>query len=103
KVGNFLVKPATGTVAAHGEKETITVEFSAEGAASFFEVLGVQVSERDPRSDVPDQGTLYELSGESCIPGIINSDFLSIFEEAAVLRKAPSDPNEIISNTFIEE
>jgi hydrocephalus-inducing protein len=103
KVGSFVVRPASGTVAPSGEKETITVEFSAEGEASFYEVLGVQISQRDPRSDVPDQGTPYEISGESCIPGILTQDFLQIFEEAAVSRKAPSDPEEIIKNTFIEE
>jgi len=103
KIGQFVVKPAAGTVAPSGEKETITVEFSAEGQSSFYEVLGVQMSQRDPRSDVPDQGMHYEISGESCIPGILNTDFLQIFEEAAVSRKVPSDPNEIIKNMFIEE
>ena len=103
KIGNFVIRPASGVVQPSGEKETITVEFSAEGQATFFEVIGVQVSQRDPRSDVPDQGMLYELSAESCIPGILNNDFLQIFEEAAVSRKAPSDPNEIIRNMFIEE
>ena len=106
KIGQFVVKPASGTVVPvkhGGQKETITVEFSAEGQNSFYEVLGVQISQRDPRSDVPDQGMHYEISGESCIPGILNTDFLQIFEEAAVSRKAPSDPNEIIKNMFIEE
>ena len=103
KIGQFVVRPASGTVAPSGEKQTITVEFSAEGEASFFEVLGVQISQRDPRSDVPDQGMPYEITAESCIPGILNNEFLQIFEEASVSRKAPSDPNELVHNLFIEE
>ena len=45
----------------------------------------------------------YELSGESCVPGIVTTDFLQIFEEAVVSRKMPNDPNEVLRNIFIEE
>jgi len=101
KFGNFTVSPASGTVAPNGDKQTVTVEFSAEGKQQFFEVLGIKISERDPATDL--LGMPYELSAESCIPGIINADFLQIFEEAAVWRKNPDDPSELIRNTFIEE
>jgi len=101
KFGNFTVSPATGTVAPNGEKQTITVEFGAEGEQQFFEVLGIQISERDPAVDK--NGLPYELSSESCVPGILNTDFLQIFEEAAVWRKPSEDPTELIRNTFIEE
>lgn len=101
KCGNFTVNPAVGTVGPGGSKQTVTVEFAAEGQQQFFEVLGIMISGRDPATDL--HGMPYELSGESCIPGIVNSDFLQIFEEAAVWRKPSDDPNELIRSTFIED
>ncbi|EKX37002.1 hypothetical protein GUITHDRAFT_78541 [Guillardia theta CCMP2712] len=101
KVGNFLVSPVSGSIAPNGEKQTVTVTFTAEGQRTFRELLGISVSERDPSLDP--LGLPYELTGESCVPGLLNDDFLQIFEEAAVLRKPPADPTELISNTFIEE
>ena len=101
KFRNFTITPATGIVQPNGEKQPITVLFEATGQEIFSEVLGIQISERDPAVD--QNGLVYEISGESCIPGILVKDFLQIFEEAAVLGKPPADPNQLINSTFIEE
>jgi hydrocephalus-inducing protein len=101
KFGSFTVTPASGSVQPNGEKQTVTVLFEAAGQAIFSEVLGIQVSERDPAADP--NGMAYEVSGESCVPGILVADFLQIFEEAAVLRKPPADPNQLLASTFVEE
>ncbi len=65
------------------------------------QILGIKISDRDPAQH--SLGVPYELTAESCIPGIVNSEFLQIFEEASVWRKPSDDPNELIRNTFIEE
>ncbi|KAF5830389.1 hypothetical protein DUNSADRAFT_14652 [Dunaliella salina] len=64
-VSQFSMEPAEGTVPPGG-----------------VENIGVDISERDVL-DNPD-GIKYELSGESCIPGIDASALESIFEEHAV-------------------
>mmetsp|Transcript_4036 Transcript_4036/g.9628 ORF Transcript_4036/g.9628 Transcript_4036/m.9628 type:complete len:4944 (+) Transcript_4036:104-14935(+) len=83
-LGNFAVGPSTGVIAPNTDK-TVTVDFNAEGAQQCLEVLGIVISERDPSVDT--RGMPYELTGESCIPGINASDLDSIFEEQSVVRK----------------
>lgn len=78
EIGNFKFTPALGTVPP-GQAVEIGVEFRAEGSATFVETVGLDVSDRD-FGDQP-KGIPYEVAGESCIPGIVTEDTVSIFEE----------------------
>ena len=82
-MGPFIVTPQGGRVAPN-ETVVIEVGFQAEGASLFREPIRIDVSGRDPSDKV---GQVYELMGESCIPGINTEDFESIFEEQAVVRR----------------
>ena len=86
-VGNFTVEPVSGNIKP-GESTTITVNFKAEAERTYCEILGIDVKGRDPL-DCPG-GIQYEISGESCIPGIETRDVQSIFEEHMVV--ASVDP-----------
>ena len=82
ELGNFTLSPATAVVAP-GEAQSFSVTFRAEKARTFAELVGIEISDRDP-SDHPG-GIPYELAGESCIPGINAEDVATIFEEHAVV------------------
>lgn len=95
QLGPYTVEPQGATVAP-GTNMTVTVKFAADGAEVFRETLRVHVSGRDPSED---QGAyLYELVGESCIPGIAAEDFEGIFEEQAVVREL--DPSNEAARVF---
>lgn len=79
--GPFNVTPAKGSIAP-GEKVEVTVVFTASGNMPYREILGVDVSNRDP-DDHP-LGVPYEIVGESCFPGIIADSVNSIFEEVHI-------------------
>ncbi|KAJ9512718.1 hypothetical protein QJQ45_019009 [Haematococcus lacustris] len=79
--GQFVAEPCEGVVAP-GAKAEVSLVFKAEGARTYSEVLGIDVSERDV-ADSPG-GISYEVGGESCIPGIDTSSLESIFEEHTI-------------------
>jgi hydrocephalus-inducing protein len=73
-----MFSPALGTVPV-GSAVEVNVVFKAEGAASFLETLGIDITDRD-FNDQP-EGIPYEVTAESCIPGIVTEDTVGIFEE----------------------
>lgn len=81
-VGSFVVEPGNATIAP-GTTLQVKVTFNAEGDKGFLETIGLHISERD-FTDHP-TGMLYELSGDSCIPGINAQDVETIFEEHRLL------------------
>ena len=94
-LGNFTVSPASGTVEP-GAVLQVNTTFLAENSRSYCKLMGIEVSDRDP-SDHPG-GVPYEISGESCIPGINSTDFEGIFEEHVV--KPALDPYESNKGVF---
>lgn len=83
-IGPFLLEPGTATVEP-GETLQVKVLFNADGDQAFHETVGLHISERD-FADNPD-GIRYELTGDSCIPGINTTDVDTIFEEHRVLNQ----------------
>lgn len=81
-VGQFVFEPAQAVVQP-GQTQAIKVVFKADGRRQFAEQIAVHISERDP-ADHP-KGIPYEVSGESCIPGINAEDVAAIFEEHRVV------------------
>lgn len=78
ELGPFKFEPASGTVPPGGSVQ-VQVVFKAEGSATYTETLGIHITDRD-FEDQP-EGIPYEVTGESCIPGIITDDTAGIFEE----------------------
>lgn len=81
RIGPFSVAPARGSIDP-GSCGEFSVTFHANGNQGYLEAIKIDVSERDP-SDHP-EGIIYELAGESCIPGIDARNVDSIFEEYVV-------------------
>lgn len=81
QVGPFSITPARGSIEPGGCGE-FSVIFHASGNQGYLEAIKIDISERDP-TDHPD-GIVYELAGESCIPGIDARNVDSIFEEYVV-------------------
>lgn len=81
--GNFTISPSLATVEP-GDVLKVSVTFLVQNQRTFCELLGIDVSDRDP-NDHPG-GIPYEIAGESCIPGINTEDFISIFEEHRLVR-----------------
>ncbi len=99
EIGAFLVTPGGG-ILQPGESIQVTVKFSAKGKKLYRERVALTISGRDPSDhsddlvmgsaaveEFPLYNTLvYELLGESCIPGINTAGYESIFEEQAIVR-----------------
>jgi hypothetical protein len=94
-LGDFTITPSNGTVPVGGVVK-LNVEFNAENGGTAYEVLCVDVSDRDP-SDQPD-GIPFELLAESCVPGINTTDLGSIFEEQQIVKRL--DATKIKSNVY---
>lgn len=97
-LGSFTMTPVSGSVPVGGS-ETVSVAFLAAGSKVFSERLRVDISDRDP-GDHPG-GIPYALEGESCVPGLNVTDFVSIFEEQQVVKN--SDSGLLRRNVFIED
>ena len=82
KIGQFSILPSTGDIAP-GSSAIIKVTFEAEGAAFFEKNACIDISNRN-FMEFPN-GFMYQLVGESCIPGINSEDVQSIFEEQMVI------------------
>lgn len=81
-IGQFHIVPSTGVVHP-GSSTVIEVVFNAESSRLYQKTLAIDVAHRDPE-DSP-KGIPYDLSGESCIPGINTHDLDAIFEEQTVV------------------
>jgi hydrocephalus-inducing protein len=90
KVGQFSVFPATGDIAP-GSSAVIKVTFNAEGSKFYESSLGIDVSNRN-YEELPN-GALYQLTAESCVPGINTEDVQSIFEEQTVVNSLDPGTN----------
>jgi hypothetical protein len=82
--GVFSISPTNGVVTS-GTKQIITVDFHTDFPGVHEESIWIDISDRAPQ-DNPDVLD-YQLIGESCVPGINNYDFASIFEEQTVCRQ----------------
>ncbi|CAG9464033.1 unnamed protein product [Pedinophyceae sp. YPF-701] len=94
-VGHFDIEPFMGSLPP-GDSVQIKVVFKAVGQEVCSEKLGIHVSDRD-FADSPG-GVPYEITGESCIPGINASDLHSIFEEHRIVQEI--DPTQHLNNVF---
>ncbi|KAJ4461899.1 putative Hydrocephalus-inducing protein [Paratrimastix pyriformis] len=83
QVGPFTAGPAEGVVPVNGEVH-FTVEFNPEGAQLVHEILRLVFQDCSP-DDQPPAGLPYDLSGESCIPGIDTAHMDSVFEEQTIV------------------
>lgn len=82
KVSQYTVRPKSGVVDLNSSF-VVKVHFSAKGAQFYEKALSIDISGRDP-VDQPD-GIRFDLSAESCIPGINTEDLDSVFEEQTVI------------------
>ncbi|GMH35419.1 hypothetical protein BSKO_03287 [Bryopsis sp. KO-2023] len=78
EIGAFTIVPSKGTIEP-GNVAEIAVTFQASGSQYNGEAINIGISEMDP-SDSP-SGIVYEVAGESCIPGIDAQNIDAIFEE----------------------
>jgi len=104
-VGPFRVSPGGGTLEP-GQSATIEVSYTPSGSAVHKESLRVCVSGVDPVDPMTLAANNYELTVESCYPGIVTNDWRGIFEEQVVVqsisnRKAASDP--IFGTMFVQD
>ncbi|KAJ3129345.1 hypothetical protein HK098_001757 [Nowakowskiella sp. JEL0407] len=81
--GPFTVFPTNGVIMS-GSKQQITVEFHSDTPGGFDETIALDISDR---CNTENEVLEYKLVGESCIPGINTSDFISIFEEQSVCKR----------------
>lgn len=82
KVSQFSIRPKAGTIEPDSSA-SIKVHFNAEGAQFYEKSLAIDISGRDYQ-DQP-SGIKFDISAESCIPGINTIDLDSIFEEQTVI------------------
>ncbi|KAL7750642.1 hypothetical protein RI367_003984 [Sorochytrium milnesiophthora] len=79
----FSATPMSGTISA-GSKHTIVVEYHPETVGTADELIGIDISDRDPQTaDLIE----YRFMGESCLPGINTADTQSIFEDYTVAKR----------------
>lgn len=82
EISQYKLKPSAGSIEPDSS-EVITVDFVAEGAKFYETSLGIDISGTDPSG--LGGGLMFDLSAESCIPGINTEDMDSIFEEQTVI------------------
>jgi hypothetical protein len=85
-LGHFTVTPCGGLLEP-GQTATVEVAFTPAGKAAYKEHIRLMISGRDPADPVAEAATAYELLVESCYPGIVTSEWRSIFEEQVVVEK----------------
>lgn len=81
--GRFTVEPVNGTVQP-GATFLVSCKFFAAGANTYRTPARIHISGFDHVSDTADS-LMYELVGESCVPGINATDWDDIFEEQTVV------------------
>jgi len=82
KVSQYSIRPKNGIIEPDSSA-SIKVHFTAEGAKFYEKSLAIDISGRDI-SDQP-EGIKFDISAESCIPGINSEDLDSVFEEQTVI------------------
>lgn len=103
RIGQWAIKPCVGTIAPD-QSQTVEITFSGSGQRLYEQRLAIDITGRDPE-DQP-SGILYEVVGESCIPGIDCENFENIFEEQVVMPSLNGSANVaqmIKSNVFYYE
>ncbi|CAN0076157.1 unnamed protein product, partial [Hapterophycus canaliculatus] len=83
-LGRFDVTPSGGLVQP-GESVSVSVRYSPENANAHRETLCLKVSGSDPSDAACALASSYDLLAESCVPGIVTSDWRDIFEEQSVI------------------
>eukprot|EP01034_Spumella_vulgaris_P022205 gene22205-28319_t len=83
-VGAFTVGPRIGTVQP-GQFVGINMKFDPSGCATVKERLRLCISGVDPKDTLSQIIKSFEITGESCVPAIVNDDVNSIFEEQEVV------------------
>lgn len=82
QVSQYTITPKKGTIEPDSSA-MIQVHFAAEGAQFYEKALAIDISGRD-YNDQP-EGIRFDLSAESCIPGINVDDLDALFEEQTVI------------------
>ena len=83
-LGRFELAPSGGLVQP-GQSVSVTVRYSPENANAHRESLCLKVSGSDPSDGACALAASYDLLAESCVPGIVTSDWRDIFEEQSVI------------------
>jgi len=97
ELGQFLLSPRGGLVGP-GDKMEVDMTFTPSGAELFRHALKVSINGCEPTLESPQSaaiggestadkcgGIIYEIVGESCFPGVNNTNFDEIFEEQSVM------------------
>ena len=82
KIDRFTIVNPKGIVGA-GQSIKIDIIFNAEGNKFYNKNIAINIHGRHPHDN--ELGIPYDLSAESCIPGIETKDYDMIFEEHTVL------------------
>jgi hydrocephalus-inducing protein len=82
KVSQYSIRPKSGFIDPENSA-SIKIHFTAEGAQFYEKALAIDISGRD-FSDQPN-GIKFDVSAESCIPGINTEDLDAVFEEQTVI------------------
>ncbi|CAM9776198.1 unnamed protein product, partial [Laminaria digitata] len=80
----FNISPSGGLVQP-GQSVIVTVSYSPENANAHRETLSLKISGSDPSDGACALAAAYDLLAESCVPGILTSDWREIFEEQSVI------------------
>lgn len=83
-LGRFEIAPSGGLVQP-GQSVSVTVRYSPENANAHRESLCLKVSGSDPSDGACTLAASYDLLAESCVPGIVTSNWRDIFEEQSVI------------------
>eukprot|EP00825_Cyclidium_porcatum_P002075 TRINITY_DN1095_c0_g1_i4.p1 TRINITY_DN1095_c0_g1~~TRINITY_DN1095_c0_g1_i4.p1 ORF type:complete len:1802 (-),score=468.45 TRINITY_DN1095_c0_g1_i4:3309-8714(-) len=103
RIGQWAINPSLGSIPPD-QSQTIEITFNGNGQKLFEQKLAIDITGRDPEDQ--SDGILYEVIGESCIPGIDCENFENIFEEQVVMPSLNSSANVaqmIKSNVFYYE
>lgn len=90
QVSQYTIRPKTGVIEPENSA-SIKIHFKAEGAQFYEKALAIDISGRDFQ-DQP-EGIKFDVSAESCIPGINAEDLDSVFEEQTVVPSLDSSAN----------
>ena len=88
--GQFNLSPACGSIDP-GTVFPFQIMFKPKGASVYHESVRIEISGRNPNHQTETANLIYELSGESCYPGIQTSDYEVLFEEQAVVSTSASN------------
>ncbi|EGR28756.1 hypothetical protein IMG5_169530, partial [Ichthyophthirius multifiliis] len=103
KIGQWTINNSKGTIPSDSSA-IIEVQFTGNSQRLYVQKIAIDITCRDPE-DQP-KGILYELIGESCIPGINCENFETIFEEQIIVASQNQNQNitsMINSNVFFYE